>query len=82
MHFSDSDGDVYRWDFQVISSTDPNVQAEGGTLDIPSEQQKVGTFATGTWTCGGSYTVTLAVTLYDLRGHQSLPFQYTMVCGG
>ena len=82
VHFSDSDGDVYRWDFQVISSTNPNVQAEGGTLDIASDLQKVGAVATGTWTCGGSYTVTLAVTLYDLRGHESLPYQYTMVCGG
>jgi hypothetical protein len=82
VYFTDNEGDVFRWDFDVVSSTNPDVTAEGGSLDIPSSEQKSGAVATGEWGCGGgSYTVTLAVTFTDLYRHSSAPYEYVMTCG-
>jgi len=81
IHFTDSDGDVTRADYGIVSTTNPDVRVEGGTIDIPSALQKAGAFLTGSWGCGGgNYTITLSVTLTDRAGHQSEPYNYTMVC--
>jgi hypothetical protein len=80
--FTDSEGDVIRWDFAVVSTTNPGITAEGGLLSIPSSEQKSGAIATGEWGCGGGrYTVTLAVTLTDFNRHHSAPYEYVMKCG-
>lgn len=79
--FSDAEGDVIRWDFKVVASTNPDVHAEGGDLDIPAGQQIAGTIATGEWGCGDEkYSVTLSVTLIDRANHRSAPYEYTMEC--
>lgn len=79
--FSDAEGDVIRWDFKVVSSTNPNVYAEGGDLDIPAGEQMAGAIATGEWGCGDEkYSVTLSVTLIDRANHRSAPYEYTMEC--
>jgi len=81
IHFIDSDGDVTRVDYKIVSTTNPDVQVEGGELNISSEEQKVGIFFTGEWGCGGgNYTVTLSVVLTDRAGHHSAPYEYTMNC--
>lgn len=81
VHFSDPEGDVVRWEFQVMATTNPNVHVEGGDLDISAVQQILGTVATGEWGCGdATYTVTLQVTLIDRAGHRSAPYEYTMSC--
>lgn len=83
VYFVDNEGDVTSWDFEVVSSTIPDVRAEGGTLDIPSAEQKTGAVATGEWGCGDArYTVTLRVTLFDRAGNHSEPYTYTMDCDG
>ncbi len=81
IHFTDSDGDVNRWDFEIVSTTNPDVSVEGGELDIPGAEQKSGAVVTGEWGCGGgNYSITLRVTLTDRAGHQSAPYDYTMEC--
>jgi hypothetical protein len=81
IYFKDSDGDVFRVDYDVVSTSNPDVHIEGGTLDISREEQKVGTFFTGEWGCGdGNYNVTLSVTLTDSAGHLSMPYEYTLNC--
>lgn len=82
IYFIDSDGDVNRIDYYVVSSTVPDVQAQGGAVNIPSGQQKSGATITGTWNCGSSdYSVTLSAVLSDRAGHSSEPYEYTIVCG-
>ncbi len=82
IYFFDSDGDVNSIDYSIVSSTDPNVQTQGGAVNIPSSEQIAGTYITGTWGCGNdNYTLTLAAVLSDRKGHHSKPYQYTLVCG-
>lgn len=79
--FMDTDGDINRVDYEIVSATVSNLQIEGGSVDISSEMQKVGASITGKWDCGNeNYSVTLRVTLTDKAGNQSKPFDYTMVC--
>lgn len=73
---------MVRWDFEIVSSTNPDVSAEGGTLDIPGAEQRAGTVVTGEWHCGDQeYSVTLRVTFTDAAGNRSAPAKYTMECG-
>ncbi|MGZ6267433.1 MAG: toll/interleukin-1 receptor domain-containing protein [Candidatus Limnocylindrales bacterium] len=81
VHFSDSDGDVYRWDFRIAGSTIPGAQSQGGELNIPSAFQKSGAVATAEWLCGnGGYSMPLQVTFTDRANHQSVPYEYTLDC--
>lgn len=81
VHFSDSDGDVYRRDFRIAGSTIPGAQSQGGELNIPSAFQKAGAVATAEWVCGsGGYSMPLQVTFTDRADHQSVPFEYTLDC--
>lgn len=80
--FQDTDGDLIRADYEIVSSTVSDLQVEGGSIDIPSVIQKKGAVISGEWGCGNeSYEVTLQVTLTDKLGNQSNPVEYTMVCG-
>lgn len=80
--FIDNEGDVTRVDYKIVSSTISGLLVEGGTLDIPSSLQKLGTSFTGEWGCGNeSYSVTLEATLTDRANNHSEPYNYTMVCG-
>lgn len=79
--FSDKNGDVIRVDYHIDSTTNPDVQVEGGTIDISSAQQRAGVFITGEWSCGdGYYMVDLSVTLTDRAGNQSEPYPYKLIC--
>ena len=80
--FEDSLGDVNSVDYKIVSATTTGLSIQGGTIDIPADQQKSGTAViTGTWTCGGaSYSVTLQAVLKDAKGNQSNPYEYTIVC--
>jgi TIR domain len=79
VHFSDRDGDVYRWDFRIAGSTIPGAQSQGGELNIPSAFQKAGAIATAEWTCGnGGYSIPLEVTFTDRANHTSVPYEYTL----
>lgn len=83
IHFHDSDGDVIRVDYEIVSATISGVSVEGGAIDISPAEQKSGAIITGEWGCGGeTYEVTLSVTFTDKLGNRSDPFEYTMACGG
>jgi hypothetical protein len=80
--FQDSDGDVTRVDYEIVSSTISGLQVEGGSVDIPSTTQQTGALISGEWGCGNeNYEVTLRVTFTDKLGNLSNPFEYTMICG-
>ena len=80
--FIDKDGDVNRVDYELVSATASDLQAEGATVDISSAVQRAGAVITGAWGCGNeNYEVTLRVTLSDKAGNRSSPVEYTMTCG-
>ena len=81
VYFRDPDGDAYYTDWQVTSTTNPEIQVVNGTINSNSEQQMAGTFTTGTWTCGsGTYSVKFWVTILDRAGNESNGFEYTINC--
>ena len=81
--FSDADGDANLVDWEVLSSTSQDVQAEDGTIEASAVVQKYGTSVTGTWECGDEeYLVVLQITVGDAAGHVSAPQQVTLHCPG
>lgn len=81
VYFHDPDGDAYYTDWQITSATNPDAIVANGTISSNSDQQKAGTFTTGTWTCGSStYTIKFWVTLLDRAGNESNGFEYTINC--
>lgn len=79
--FRDPDGDAYKVHYELVHATVAGVQVADGTIDISSQQQKLGTTITGKWACGGNkYDVTLRVTILDRAGNQSNTVEYTMNC--
>lgn len=80
-YFSDPDGDVNRVDYNILSTTRPDIQVEGGDIFIPGDEQRNGASFSGEWDCGSfGYSVTLTAVLTDRQGHQSAPYPYTMDC--
>jgi tetratricopeptide (TPR) repeat protein len=79
--FTDRNGDAIRIDYRIDSSTNPDVQVEGGTFDISSAEQKAGAKIIGQWSCGGgTYTVNLSAIVTDRAGNKSEPYPYTLEC--
>ena len=82
INFKDSEGDVNYADVTLISTTaNHELNIHGGSVNVPSAQQKAGASAPGTLNCGGeTYNVTISITLLDKAGHRSEPYVFTMVC--
>ncbi len=79
--FSDKEGDVTHVDYIIVTADAEGLGTAGGDIRIPSDKQKSGAIAFGTWHCKNRvYSVTLRVTLTDSAGHKSQPYEYTMVC--
>jgi hypothetical protein len=82
VYFQDSDGDAYYTDWQITSTTNPEAKVVNGTITSTNDQQKAGTFTTGTWTCGsgGAYSIKFWVTILDRAGNESNGFEYVINC--
>jgi hypothetical protein len=81
--FRDADGDANWVHYTVVSTTNPDIHTEDGTVDVSPEAQKQGSSVTGTWSCGtAEYTVVLAIEIHDAAGHRSVPRQVSLLCPG
>jgi hypothetical protein len=81
IYFYDPDGDTNFIQWKVLSSTIADISVTNGSVHASSEEQKAGTFATGTWGCNnGKYSIKFQVTLLDSAGHESNPFEYSIEC--
>lgn len=81
IYFYDSDGDTNFIQWKVLSTTNPNITINNTSVNASSEEQKAGTFTTGTWKCiSGTYSIRFQATLLDSAGHESNPIDYSIEC--
>ena len=81
VYFYDLGGDAYYIDWTLVDASVSGLQTKDGTLPAAPDQQIVGTYFIGVWTCGGrSYSATESLVLTDLAGYQSAPYQISFNC--
>lgn len=81
IRFHDPDGDASTLHFEILSSTSTGtLRVADGSINTPARTQQSGALLTGTWTCGGTYNVTLRLVIIDGLGHKSAPVDYTLSC--
>jgi hypothetical protein len=79
--YQDADGDASTVHYEVVSTTNPDVNLKDGPISASPASQKSGTTLIGTWTCGTSkYEVTLRVVIIDKTDKRSNPMEYTIRC--
>jgi hypothetical protein len=79
--YRDPDGDATSVHYEVVETTNSDINVEDGTIEDAPDVQKAGAGLTGNWNCGdGNYTVTLEITLLDRAGNTSNPEQVTISC--
>jgi hypothetical protein len=78
--FADADGDASLLDWELVSST-IHVVVTDDPISNPSDEQKNGATATGTWQCGSSnYSAVLKVTVVDKKGNRSNAVEHSFDC--
>ena len=81
IRFHDPDGDATTLHFEIVRSTSAgSLRVADGSIGAAARAQQSGAMVSGTWTCGGTYDVTLRVVIIDRLGHKSAPVDYTMNC--
>lgn len=85
IYFSDTDGDAYLIQYELVSISPDlsGIHVQNDSIEASSEQQKNGASKTITWECGSTnktYTVTLQAQIVDQAGNQSDPFNVIFKC--
>jgi len=85
IYFSDTDGDAYLIQYELVSVSPDlsGVHVQNDSIEASPEQQKNGASKTITWKCGSTnktYTVTLQAQIVDQAGNQSAPFNVIFKC--
>jgi hypothetical protein len=79
--YKDPDGDAQGVHYEVARTTNPDVHVDDGTVAASASQQKAGAEAVGNWSCGGgTYDVTLEITITDKKHNTSNAKQITIPC--
>ena len=79
--YKDPDGDSSNVHYKIVDTTNPDVNVEDGTVGHSAGEQKAGAQAVGNWGCGGgTYSVTLEITITDRKHNVSNAKQVTIPC--
>ncbi len=85
INFVDEDGNTNYIEWELINLSDPSqrqyINIVNSTVNAPRDEQRNGSYATGTWHCyGHTYVATLEVSVFDENGNKSEPYQYDVIC--